>query len=249
MKFNLKNTLLALAAVIGFTNVQAQESAKKRIDGVVGVVGDYIVLDSDIDNAYIQAKATGYDTSKISRCEILGSLLENKLFSHQAIQDSLVVSAEEINARLDEQVDVMVEQVGSIDNVVKYYNKKNYEEFRSTFFDIMYENQLASSMQNKLINEVTITPEEIRQFYNNIPKDSLPLVGDELELSEIVIKPEITKEQRQAVIDKLNQIRQEIIDGASFTSKVYMYSEDRGTIQAGGFLTMDKKKIAIGKRI
>lgn len=241
MKFNLKNTLLALAAVIGFTNVQAQESAKKRIDGVVGVVGDYIVLDSDIDNAYIQAKATGYDTSKISRCEILGSLLENKLFSHQAIQDSLVVSAEEINARLDEQVDVMVEQVGSIDNVVKYYNKKNYEEFRSTFFDIMYENQLASSMQNKLINEVTITPEEIRQFYNNIPKDSLPLVGDELELSEIVIKPEITKEQRQAVIDKLNQIRQEIIDGASFTSKVYMYSEDRGTIQAGGFLTMDKK--------
>lgn len=241
MKFNLKNTLIAFVALIGFTNAQAQESTKKRIDGIVGIVGNYIVLDSDIDNSFIQAKATGYDISNISRCEMLGSLLENKLFSHQAIQDSLIVTSEEINARLDEQIDLMVEQVGSIDNVVKYYNKKSYEEFRNTFYDIMYENQLAASMQNKLISDITITPEEIRQFYNSIPKDSLPLVGEEVELAEIVIKPEITKEQRQEVIDKLNQIRQEVIDGATFTSKVYMHSEDRGTIKAGGFITMDKK--------
>lgn len=241
MKFNLKNTLIAFTAVIGFTNAQAQESTKKRIDGIVGIVGNYIVLDSDIDNSFIQAKATGYDTSNISRCEMLGSLLENKLFSHQAIQDSLIVTSEEINARLDEQIDLMVEQVGSIDNVVKYYNKKSYEEFRNTFYDIMYENQLAASMQNKLISDITITPEEIRQFYNSIPKDSLPLVGEEIELAEIVIKPQITKEQRQEVIDKLNQIRQEIIDGASFASKVYMFTEDKGSLQTGGFYKIDKK--------
>ena len=172
---------------------------------------------------------------------MLGSLLENKLFSHQAIQDSLIVTSEEINARLDEQIDLMVEQVGSIDNVVKYYNKKSYEEFRNTFYDIMYENQLAASMQNKLISDITITPEEIRQFYNSIPKDSLPLVGEEVELAEIVIKPQITKEQRQEVIDKLNQIRQEIIDGASFASKVYMFTEDKGSLQTGGFYKIDKK--------
>lgn len=241
MKFNLKNTLIAFTAVIGFTNAQAQESTKKRIDGIVGIVGNYIVLDSDINNSFIQAKATGYDTSNISRCEMLGSLLENKLFSHQAIQDSLIVTSEEINARLDEQIDLMVEQVGSIDNVVKYYNKKSYEEFRNTFYDIMYENQLAASMQNKLISDITITPEEIRQFYNSIPKDSLPLVGEEVELAEIVIKPEITKEQRQQVIDKLNQIRQEIIDGSSFASKVYMFTEDKGSLQTGGFYKIDKK--------
>lgn len=241
MKFNLKNTLIAFVALIGLTNTQAQESTKKRIDGIVGIVGNYIVLDSDIDNSFIQAKATGYDTSNISRCEMLGSLLENKLFSHQAIQDSLIVTSEEINARLDEQIDLMVEQVGSIDNVVKYYNKKSYEEFRNTFYDIMYENQLAASMQNKLISDITITPEEIRQFYNSIPKDSLPLVGEEIELAEIVIKPQITKEQRQEVIDKLNQIRQEIIDGASFASKVYMFTEDKGSLQTGGFYKIDKK--------
>src|SRR5690554_4952618 len=130
MKINLRNTLLALVTIISYSNVQAQESTKKRIDGVVGVVGDYAVLDSDIDNAFIQAKATGYDTSKISRCEMLGSLLENKLFSHQALQDSLPVMPSEINDRIDEQIAIMVEQVGSIDNVIKYYNKKTYDEFR-----------------------------------------------------------------------------------------------------------------------
>lgn len=241
MKLFLKNTLWILVALAGFANMQAQENAKKRIDGVVGVVGDYVVLDSDIDNAFIQAKATGYDTSKVSRCEILGTLLENKLFTHQAIQDSIVIMDEEINSMMDSQIDRMVEQVGSIDNVVKYYNKKSYEDFREYFFDIMKQNQLASRMQDKLTKDVTITPEEIRQFYKGIPKDSLPMVGDELELSEIVIKPAITKEERQTVIDKLNEIREDVLDGASFASKVYVYSEDKASIQTGGFFTMDKK--------
>lgn len=241
MKLFLKNTLLTILAVMGFVNVQAQESTKKRIDGIVGIVGNYVVLDSDIDNTFIQAKATGYDTSKFSRCELLGTLLENKLFSHQAIQDSIVVTDDEINGMMDSQIDRMVEQAGSIDNVVKYYNKKNYEEFRGYFFDIMKENQLASRMQEKLTSDVKITPEEIRQFYNNIPKDSLPMIGDQIELSEIVMKPVITKEERQAVIDKLNEIRQDILDGSSFASKVYVYSEDKGSLQTGGFFSLDKK--------
>jgi|SRR5690606_1457301 len=241
MKLFLKNTLLTVLTVIGFVSVQAQESTKKRIDGIVGIVGNYVVLDSDIDNGFIQAKATGYDTSKFGRCEILGTLLENRLFSHQAIQDSIVVTDEDINFKMDEQIDRMVEQVGSIDNVVKYYNKKSYEELRSVFFEIMKENQLAARMQEKLIKDVTITPEEIRQFYNNIPKDSLPIVGEELELAEIVIKPVITKEERQAVIDKLNEIRQDVLDGSSFASKVYLHSEDRASLQTGGFFSLDKK--------
>ena len=79
MKFNLKNTLIAFVALIGLTNTQAQESTKKRIDGIVGIVGNYIVLDSDIDNSFIQAKATGYDTSNISRCEMLFTILCTKI--------------------------------------------------------------------------------------------------------------------------------------------------------------------------
>lgn len=242
MKSFLKNTLAAVLAVMSFATIQAQETSKKRIDGVAGVVGDYVVLDSDIDNGIIEARAIGYAPEDITRCRVFGTLLETRLFTHQAIQDSLVVLDEEINARMDEQIDRMVEQVGSVDRVVSYYNKKNYEEFREYFFDIMKQNQLASRMQNHLTEEITITPEEIRQFYNNIPKDSLPLVGDEIELAEIVIKPEITKEERQVVIDQLNEIRDRVLNGeTTFQSQVYRYSEDRKSLETGGFFVMDKK--------
>ncbi|HLW63655.1 MAG TPA: peptidylprolyl isomerase [Flavobacterium sp.] len=242
MKSFLKNTLTAVLAVMSFVTMQAQETSKKRIDGVVGVVGDYVILDSDIDNGLIEARAIGYAPEDITRCRVFGTLLETRLFTHQAIQDSLIVESTEINARMDEQIDRMVERTGSIDRVVSYYNKKNYEEFRAYFYDIMEQNLLASRMQSHLTEEVTITPEEIRQFYNEIPKDSLPLVGDEVELAEIVIKPEITKEERQAVIDQLNEIRENVLSGStSFQSQVYRYSEDRKSLETGGFFVMDKK--------
>lgn len=241
MKVFLTKTLCVLSALFVFTNLFAQQSNKKRIDGVVGIVGDYVVLDSDIDNGFIQAKAAGYSTQNLTRCEMMGSLLESKLFAHQAVQDSIVVLDEEVNQAMDQQTDRLVEQFGSIDNAVKYYNKKSYEEFKASLYDLIKESQLASRMQDRLVKDVTITPEEIRQFYNKIPKDSLPMIGEELELAEIIKKPIITKEQKQAVIDKLNEIRQDILEGSSFASKVYMHSEDKGTIEAGGFFTMDKK--------
>ena len=242
MKSFLKNTLTAVLAVTSFATMQAQEITKKRIDGVAGVVGDYVILDSDIDNGMIEARAMGYPEEDITRCRVFGTLLETRLFTHQAIQDSIVILDEEINAMMNSQIDRMVEKVGSVDRVVSFYNKKSYEEFREYLFEIMKQNQLASRMQNQLIEEVTITPEEIRQFYNSIPKDSLPLVGDEVELAEIVIKPEVTKEERQLVIDQLNEIRDRVLKGEStFQSQVFTYSEDRKSLETGGFFVMDKK--------
>src|SRR5690554_7491722 len=91
MKSFLKNTLAAVLAVMSFATMQAQETSKKRIDGVAGVVGDYVVLDSDIDNGIIEARAIGYAPEDITRCRVFGTLLETRLFTHQAIQDSLVV--------------------------------------------------------------------------------------------------------------------------------------------------------------
>ena len=242
MNVFLKNFLTVVLALAGSVAMQAQETSKKRIDGVVGVVGDYVILDSDIDNGLIEARAIGYPEEELTRCRVLGTLLETRLFTHQAIQDSLLVSSEEINGRMDDQIDTMVERAGSIDRVVSYYNKKNYEEFRAYFYEIMEQNLLASRMQNHLTETVSITPEEIRQFYNEIPKDSLPLIGDEVELAEIVIKPEISKDEHQQVIDLLNEVRNNVLSGsASFQSQVYRYSEDRKSLETGGFFVMDKK--------
>ena len=122
MKFINKNFFLSLFLIAtAFSFAQKKE----KVDGVIAVIGDYIVLDSDIDLELIQLKAQGIDTKNITRCELFGKQLEDKLYAHQAIQDSIVVTDAEVNSFLNEQLDAAVEQIGSMEKVVKYYNKKN----------------------------------------------------------------------------------------------------------------------------
>lgn len=237
-----KRSFTFLLVLTGLISNLVQAQNKKRLDGVVAIVGDHIILDSDIDKGFIEANAAGVDTSDKSRCFFLKALLENKLYAHHAVQDSLVVTDLEINNVIERQTDRMVEVFGSMDNALKAYNKKSFEDFRVYFYDIVKANKLADAMQQKIVQDIQITPEEVRQFYNNIPKDELPIIGDQVELSEIVIKPEITKAEKQKVIDKLSEIRRDVLEnGSSFTSKVFAYSEDPGSIQSGGLYTITKK--------
>ena len=220
--------------------LSAQE--KKRVDGVVAVVGEHVVLESDIEQGYIQAKASGVDVSDKSKCYFLNYLLESKLMAHHAVQDSLVVTDLEINTFIEQQTDRMVESFGSMENTLKAYNKKSYEDFRAYFFDIVKTNKLGEAKQNDIVKDIQISPEEVRRFYNSIPKDELPLVGQEIEMAEIVVKPEISKQEKQKVIDKLNDIRNDVLQyGSSFQSKAIAYSEDPGTVSVGGLITMTKK--------
>ena len=145
MKFINKRILLTLLFITS-TAVFAQPK-KVKVDGVVGVVGDYVVLDSDIDLDYITLKAQGVDVKNITRCELFGKQLEDRLYAHHAIQDSIIVTDAEVNSFLNEQLDAAVEQIGSIDKVVKYYNKKNVEELRSHFFDAVKMNKLTDQQR------------------------------------------------------------------------------------------------------
>jgi peptidyl-prolyl cis-trans isomerase SurA len=238
MKFINKKFLLTLFLVsTSFSFAQKKE----KIDGVIAVVGDYIVLDSDIDLEYIQLKAQGVDTKNITRCELFGKQLEDKLYAHQAIQDSIVVTDAEVNSYMNEQLDAMIEQVGSLEKVIKFYKKKTEEDFRSYFFDIIKMNKLTSQMQKKIVDEVTITPEEVRNFFKGIPKDEIPTFGAEMEVAQIVIKPAITEDEKKRVIEKLKEIRQEVLNGSSFFSKAVLFSEDPGSSSNGGFYKMNRK--------
>lgn len=228
-----------LIAFIG--SAYAQPNSKKKIDGVVAVVGDYIVLDSDVDKTFVELQAQGIATSGISRCELLGKLLEDRLYAHQAIQDSVVVTDAEVNEFMNNQIDQMVEQVGDIDKVVKFYNKKNVEEFKTYFFDVIKMNKLASQMQRKIVDEVNVTPEEVRTFFKNIPKEDLPVFGAEMEVAQIVVKPAIPQAEKQKVIDRLKEIKKEVQEGASFSSRAIIYSEDRASGVSGGYIKVTKK--------
>jgi peptidyl-prolyl cis-trans isomerase SurA len=214
---------------------------RSKVDGVIAVVGDFVVLDSDIDLMYRELQAQNVPIKDITRCELMGKLMEDKLYAHHAIQDSIIVSDSEVNETMNKQIDYFVEHLGDEQKMVAYFKKKNIETFRTELFEMIKNQKLTEQMQKKIIDEVQITPEEVRQFYASFKKEDLPVFGAEMEIAQIVIKPEISQAEKQKVIDKLKQIKQDIINGSSFYSKAVLYSEDRASGQSGGFLKMNRK--------
>jgi len=215
---------------------------QKRIDGVVAVVGDHVILDSDIDKVYLEMGANGQSVNNVNRCQLLGKLLEDKMYAHHAVQDSIEVSEEEIQRIIDGNIEFLKENLGSMKKILEYYRKKSEIDFRAELYQLTKNNKLSQGMQEKIIEEVEITPEEVRMFFNAIPKDELPIFGVELEVSQIIIEPEIPQEEKQKVIDKLNELRNEVIqEGGSFFSKAVLYSEDPGSKSNGGFYKMTRK--------
>lgn len=212
-----------------------------KIDGIIATVGDYFIMDSDIDMALVEIAQSGNSTN-IPRCEILGKLMEDKLYAHHAIQDSIVISDVEIMGEMDEKISSMLEQLGTMDKLVKYYNKKSEEEFRSFFFDILKLNKLTGEMQRKIVDEVEITPEEVRTFFKNIPLEQRPKIGAEMEVSQIVVQPQVSEEEKQKVINKLIEIRRDVLEnGASFTTKAVFNTQDPGSRSNGGYYKMTRK--------
>ena len=182
MKF-LNSILLILLFQLSFS----QERIK--VDGISSVVGDFIILDSDIDKVLIDMESQGLSTRGVSKCQLLGKLMEDKLYAHHAIQDSLELSDNEIYDYVDRQIEYFTEQLGGIDKVLEFYNKRDEISFRDELFEINKTQRLSEMMQQNIVEKVEITPEEVRQFFNAIPKIDLPFFGTELEIAQIVVEP------------------------------------------------------------
>lgn len=223
------------------TKPQTKTAQKVKVDGIIATVGDYIILDSDIDKSFLELSSQGQSIKDITRCQMLGKLLEEKLYAHQAIQDSIVIKDEEVKEKMNEQIAYMVEQLSSMENVIKYFKKDNEEDFRSELFEIIKTNKLTTEMRNKIVNAVEITPEETRNFFKSIPQDELPVFGAEMEVAQIVITPKISEEEKQRVINRLKEIKAEVLAGSSFKTRAVIYSDDRGSASNGGFYKISRK--------
>lgn len=216
-----------------------------KVDGVVAVVGDYIVLDSDLDKQFAQLEASGVSKSDMpTRCQLFGKLLEDKLYAHHAVQDSIVVNDLEIRSQVDQQFDYILEQMdGSLPRMLKFYNKDTEESLREEMFEINKSQQLAGRMKEKIVADIEVTPEEVRQYFNDIPKDERPFFGTELKVAQIVVIPKISDAEKQKVIDKLKEFKEDVVErGASFTSKVVLYSDDVASRRTGGLYTLNRKR-------
>lgn len=206
-----------------------------KAEGVSAVVGEYVILDSDIDKAYVEMQSQGMSIEDITRCQLMGKLMEDKLYAHQAQQDSILVPDAEINGMIDQQLQYMISELGSEEKVAAYYRKDNIADLKKELFEANKSIKLASLMQQKVIEKVEVTPEEVRTFFFSIPEEERPVFGAEIEIAQIVIDPEVTKQAIDEVIARLNAIRADIIDnGSSFATKAVLYSKDPGSASKGG---------------
>ncbi len=228
--------------------VQVDSTQLIKVDGVAAVVGDFVVLDSDIDKQFAQLEASGVSTKEITRCQLFGKLLEDKLYMHHAILDSIQVNDAEIRSYVDQQLEGFAQQIGSMEKLIAYYNKSSEQELRDEMYELNKNGKMASMMQQQIIEEIEVTPEEVRQFFNKIPEDERPLFGTELRVAQIVVIPETTQEEIDKVVKRLREFKADVLDnGASFTTKAVLYTEDPGSKRTGGKYTLNRKQPRMAK--
>lgn len=212
-----------------------QSFKRFKAEGISAVVGEYVILDTDIDKGYFEMRSQGINTDEISRCQLLGKLMEDKLYAHQAKQDSIMVSDAEINAMTDQQLQYMIGELGSEERVVSFYRKESMTDLRKELFEANKMNRLSSLMQQKIIDKLEVTPEEVRTFFYSIPEEERPVFPTEVEIAQIVIEPEISEEAIADVISRLRVMRADVLENnSSFSTKAVLYSKDPGSARRGG---------------
>ncbi len=231
---------------IPFSSILAQQNnlfEKFKIDGVAAVVGDFIILDSDIDKTLIDLQSQGVSIEDFTRCSLLGKLMEDKLYAHHAEQDSLEIDSQQIYSYVDQTIDYFVNQLGNMEKVLEFYKKKDEQTFRQELYEINRINQLSEKMQTTIIDEIEITPEEVKRFFENIPRYDLPIFGAELEISQIVVKPKVMQVDKDKIIERLESIKNDVvINGSSFATKAILYSQDPGSRSTGGKYTLYRNR-------
>ena len=235
--------LVSIFCLLGMSLTAQQNQTRIKVDGVSAVIGDFVILESDIDKMILEMQSQGMSTKNVNRCDLLGKLMEDKLYAHHAIQDSLEVSDQEIYDYVDQSISYFTEQLGSIEKVLEFYNKPDEFSFREELFEINKTQKLAGLMQEEVVKSIEVTPEEVREFFDAIPRSDLPVFGTELEIAQIVMAPKPSEEEEQRIIDQLKTMRNDVLErGLSFSSKAILYSQDPGSRSQGGKYTLFRKR-------
>ena len=225
-------SLLILLFLASYASAQ-----KNVIDKIIAVVGEEIVLKSDIENDFLHEQTRSAIANQAdAKAQIFENRLVQKLLMAQAKIDSIAVSDTEVEAQLNSQLEEYVRNIGSREKLESYFGK-SYEEIKNEMRTPMREQMITNRMQQKIVENVRVTPSEVRYFYRKFNKDSLPEVGDRYEIQQIVIKPKIADTEKERIRNLLRQYRDDILEGKqSFNTLAVLYSEDPGTAAKGGEL-------------
>ncbi|MFB9865157.1 peptidylprolyl isomerase [Rufibacter immobilis] len=231
---------LVLLCALGASSKRAEAQQATLIDNIVAKVGGHIILRSELEFQHANATSQGYKSPNL-RCDILRSLVQNKLLLARAEVDSVIVEEGTINAELEGRLNQFIAQIGSQERLEEYYNK-SMSEIRNDLRRSLREQLTVQKMEREIAGQMKVTPKEVQQYFNRIPKDSLPYFSTEVEVGQIVKIAQIGTAQKQAAREQLEGIRKRILAGEDFATLARQYSQDPGSGAEGGVLGFFKKR-------
>lgn len=212
------------------------------IDKVVGTVGGELVLLSELEEQYALLESQNGKLPEGARCNILDGIMTSKLLLNQAKLDSVEVSDEEVETQLNARIERILSYMNNDVTQFEAYYGQTVNEVREQFREDLRSQILTDRMRGQIMSDVTVTPSEVKTFFNNIPTDSLPYFSAEVEIGEIVHKPQINATERQKAIDKLTALRERVVEGGEdFGAIASKYSDDPGSARLSGDLGWTKR--------
>lgn len=231
----MKKSFVMLLAMLPLF-VLAQNQPRQVVDGIVAVVGQTIVKNSDIEQAYVQVRLRqGMENAYAERCQLLESMLISKLLVHKGMVDSVEVTDDQVEEQVQYYLKAAIRQAGGKDKLRETF-QYSYDELHDQYFDLLHDRILSQKVEYQLTENVKVTPAEVREYYAKISQDSLPLIPTQYEVSEIVIEPIISEEERDRVRGELAELRERIVKGEKFSMLAKLYSQDPGSASKGGEL-------------
>ncbi|NMM46814.1 peptidylprolyl isomerase [Flammeovirgaceae bacterium KN852] len=230
-----KTLVVAFLGIISI-NLSAQDDNSDMItaDGIIAKVDDYIVLKSELERAYLDFLSRGNYASDETKCRILQQQVIGKLMLAKAEIDSVIVSDEDVSSNLDRRVQSIIQSVGGNEAQLEQLYGRSLESIKSELRDQIREQMTIQRMQSEITSDVTVTPREVKNFYESI-SDSLPFISTQVTVGQIVKYPEINKEEKQRVVDFLNDLKSKIESGQmTFADAAMKYSQDPGSAAKGG---------------
>ena len=233
----MSKVILFLCALCAPLSLFAQnDTIEAIVDEVIWVVGDEAILKSDVEAMRLQSEQEGVRWTRDPDCAIPEQIAVQKLFLNQAITDSVEVTEAEITQGVEQYLERMISMIGSREKLEEY-QKKSMSQIRADLRETYRENQLVQGMQHKLTKDITVSPAEVRRYFQNMPQDSIPFVPTEVEVQIITQTPRIEQEEINRVKEELRDYTDRINKGeSSFQTLARLYSEDPGTARRGGEL-------------
>ncbi|MGV3761043.1 peptidylprolyl isomerase [Parapedobacter sp.] len=226
--------IFLVLASIG-TSHWASAQEPQVIDRVAAVVGSNIILESEIEMQYAQHLAQGNKANEDIKCYILQQQLTQKLLAQQAAIDSIEVSESEVDDNINARLRYMSSQAGGQERLEQFLNR-SLLQYKEEMRPSVYEQLKANKMQQNIVSGIDVTPLEVRRYFESLGTDSLPYFNTEVEVGELVVFPQLTREEKQQFRDRAEELRQQVVDGSDFATIARLYSQDKGSAPYGGDL-------------